>query len=232
MHIIIASTNSEKAHLLKQLLSMAIREDQDRVSTLFDKTIHKEYALIEKLMETLSSYTAETPLELAKKKAIETARTLNTYAIAEETLLTLPFLMNEDKAFQEKKAYQNASFSEEKPLFSFQKAHEKLKKSSESVLSRLKKYEDPLERMASLCSFFAYANHNGNHVETVVSRMEGYISDQEIGRRTFEYGSLFIKHEYAKTLSELPESIFLRITHRKKGIDRLYQLIRQHSLLT
>ncbi len=249
-HIIIASRNSEKARLLKQFLT-DLFQGQGRISTLFDKTIAKEYEIVETLMRNLASCSDISPLELAKKKAVMTATCLNAYAISEETLLTIPRIENDDEAFASKlKAHSSLSRSSQtsdqsyvtptqdtllsdpqkiNPLipFGFYKEHSSIVESSKFILEALSTFDDPLDRAATISSFFAFSSPNGIHTGTAVSRMEGYVAEQERGRRTFEYGSLFIKHEYSKTLSELPESVLMRISHRRKGIERLYHILKQ-----
>ncbi len=221
MHIIIASVNSEKARQLKDLLLETFQE-RARISTLFDKTISKDQELLENLKKELVSLVASTPSGLAEKKAHLVANALQTFALAEETLLTIPLLGNEDDAFLSK----TASTIHVNPIKLPQISFTNLQYNTQAILNLLLPHEDPFSRGACISSFLSLSAPKA-HIQTTVSRMEGYISEVERGKRTFEYGSIFIKYEYSKTLSELPESVLTRISHRKNGIERLYNTLKQ-----
>lgn len=57
--------------------------------------------------------------------------------------------------------------------------------------------------------------------KSVRGTCEGKILTAERGRGGFGYDSLFVKHEYSKTFSELEESVKNRISHRRKAFDKM-----------
>ena len=50
---------------------------------------------------------------------------------------------------------------------------------------------------------------------------EGILLTQERGGGGFGYDPLFLKHEYSKTFSEMPETLKNRISHRRKALDKI-----------
>ncbi len=56
-------------------------------------------------------------------------------------------------------------------------------------------------------------------IKTVSARVEGYIIEEEKGRSGFGYDSIFMKHDYDKTFSELSEDVKNRVSHRRKALD-------------
>jgi XTP/dITP diphosphohydrolase len=54
---------------------------------------------------------------------------------------------------------------------------------------------------------------------------EGMILEEERGSVGFGYDSLFVKHGYGKTFSELEEETKNRISHRRKALDKLLPIL-------
>lgn len=57
--------------------------------------------------------------------------------------------------------------------------------------------------------------------QTVTGFLEGNLIDEERGSNGFGYDSIFIKHDYSKTLAELEEDTKNLISHRRKALDKL-----------
>ena len=56
---------------------------------------------------------------------------------------------------------------------------------------------------------------------SVASRAEGLIAEEERGKITFEFDTIFIKYDYSKTIGELPPSVKSRVSHRRKAFEKI-----------
>ncbi len=61
--------------------------------------------------------------------------------------------------------------------------------------------------------------------KTATGTCEGFLLSHDKGRDGFGYDSLFIKHGYHKSFAELGDSIKNRISHRRKALDKLMNLL-------
>lgn len=229
-HMIIASTNRQKARMLQLLLKEATKgNDKVQISTLFDKTLTKDETMLQAVMKQLFEAQDESAQLLARKKALIVAQAFSTTAIGEETLLTIPQVSDEKESFQTKSLRSANELFDTQYIFSAHNAPSFLQDTIHFILQSILHCDDPFSRGASLLSSLALVSSKGETIAQTEARMEGFLAKEERGRRTFEFGSIFIKHEYSKTLSELPESTFMRISHRKRAIDRLYALATQQQ---
>jgi len=80
------------------------------------------------------------------------------------------------------------------------------------------------ERAAYLESCVACVSAEGK-IKKGTGRVEGSITDSERGKASFEFDTIFVKHDYMKTLAELSESVRLRISHRRKAIEKLISFL-------
>jgi XTP/dITP diphosphohydrolase len=80
--------------------------------------------------------------------------------------------------------------------------------------------KNEFERTAYLESCVACYEPQGKFREAV-GRTEGLIADSERGKGSFEFDTIFIKHDYMKTLAELSPSVRSRISHRRKAVEKL-----------
>lgn len=85
-----------------------------------------------------------------------------------------------------------------------------------------------IERHAYLECSLALARPDGL-IKSVTQRSEGYLAEAERGKITFEFDTIFIKHDYSKTLGELTPSVKARISHRRKALEKL--LLTANALL-
>lgn len=77
-----------------------------------------------------------------------------------------------------------------------------------------------LDRAAYLTCTLAFADAEGVK-KTVTGTCEGEITEAEHGRQGYGYDAIFRKHDYDRTFSELDENIRVRISHRRKALDKL-----------
>ena len=164
--------------------------------SLFDFPTYKP------LKETACSF-----VENAKAKAIQAASTLQVTCIADDFGLVIPSLGGEARTFQ--KRYETLSQS------AVVQAKELLKE-----MQRLKDFE----RSAYLECSIAIAIPKG-HVKHASARCEGLIAENERGKISFEFDTIFIKHDYSKTLAELPTAVRSRISYRRKACEKLVREI-------
>ena len=144
--------------------------------------------------------------EYAMKKALYGVQKTNLPSLADETLLVVPAIETHKEAFLKK---QKSAL-----------AHTLLP-DAKSLLKSMKE-KDGLERTCYLESALALAlPGNPPEVHHTIVRQEGSLAEEERGGGTFDFDSLFLKHDYKKTLSEMPESMLVRISHRRKGLEKL-----------
>jgi len=155
------------------------------------------------------SKTKESFEENAIEKALHAAQQLNRPCITDESGLVIPYLGNEKISLERKK-----NIAEGKKL-----------PDTKTLLNDLQGVDEG-NREAFLECVLAFAMP-GSLIRTSSARIEGYIAQEEMGPATFDFSSIFIKHEYSKTLAKLPESVQLRISHRRKACEKLQSAIRE-----
>ena len=152
---------------------------------------------------------ASTFEENAVAKALAAAKILQQPCLADESGLVVPYLGDYADSLRRKK---------------LQPSGKKLP-NTQQLLSDLQGVDD-LNRTAFLECVIAFATPEGV-VKTASARMEGMISQKEQGPSSFDFNSVFIKFEYSKTLAELPESVCIRISHRRKACEKLWPTLRE-----
>lgn len=96
------------------------------------------------------------------------------------------------------------------------------------ILSALSGNEE--RREAYLECALSFATPGQGAVSTASCRMEGHIATEEKGSHRADFGTIFIKHDYGKTLAELSPSTRERISHRKKACEKLFPSIKSHIM--
>jgi XTP/dITP diphosphohydrolase len=91
---------------------------------------------------------------------------------------------------------------------------------SKKILTDLQGVEEA-NRSAFLECAIAFACPKKGMIKITSSRLEGYIAMAESGPASFDFASIFVKNEYSKTLASLPQSVFERISHRRKACEKL-----------
>ncbi len=137
-------------------------------------------------------------LENAQDKARHAAKALGKCCLAEQWGLILPALGDAAKAL-----FQNPSTAQQ----------------TKEILDCLKHKEEH-ERSAYLESSVACALPDGRERHGV-GRTEGFIAESERGKGSSDFDSIFIKHDYMKTLAELSPSVRSRISPRRKALEKM-----------
>ena len=140
----------------------------------------------------------------AIQKAVHAAKTLSRWTLADDTGLIVPALQGAPGAYTARYAGPHATDSDNR----------------KKLLLDLKEIQDP-HRQAYFECWLAVAAPEGLK-KCVRGVCEGNILTEEKGGKGFGYDSLFVKHEYGKSFSELEESLKNRISHRRKALDKLH----------
>ena len=148
--------------------------------------------------------------ENALHKAVCAAQTLHVPCISDESGLVIPFLGDYKESLRRK---------QQQPVG-------KRLPNTKQILEDLKNVDDA-NRTAFLECVVAFATPDGV-TKTAAARMEGMIATSEHGPASFDFSSIFIKHEYSKCLAELPESAYIRISHRRKACEKLWPTLREY----
>ncbi len=141
--------------------------------------------------------------ENAIAKALHAAKTLNYFALGDDSGLIVPALNGEPGILSARYAGNHATDADNR------------KKLIEKMTSLVEE-----DRNAYYECCLALASPE-NLIKSVSATCEGSILPFEKGGGGFGYDSLFVKHEYNKTFSELEESTKNRISHRRKALDKI-----------
>ena len=191
MEVILASTNLHK-----------IREFKD----LLKPFTHIEFlSLLQFPHFEAPEETGLTFQENAILKAEYAAKTLNKWALADDSGLVVPALKGEPGVYSARYAGIGATDAENR----------------KRLLQAMEDLKTPERRSAYYECCLAIAGPSGE-IKSVTGVCEGYITQEEKGRNGFGYDPLFIKHDYDKTFAELEESVKNRISHRRKAFERLF----------
>lgn len=147
--------------------------------------------------------TGSTFEENAIIKAIDAAKTLNLWAIADDSGLVVPALHGAPGVYSARYAGPEATDKENR----------------KKLLQEMAHIQEP-NRQGYFECWVALASPSGLK-KTAKGISEGTILEKEKGSFGFGYDSLFVKHEYGKTFAELDEETKNRVSHRRKAIDRL-----------
>lgn len=145
----------------------------------------------------------ETFQENAILKAEHAAKELKCLVLADDSGLVVPALQNEPGVFSRRYAGANASDAENR----------------RKLLVKMEGLEG-VDRAAYYVCALALAGPEGLK-KCMESICEGVIGTEEKGRHGFGYDSLFIKHGYQKSFSELDETVKNQVSHRRKAFQRL-----------
>jgi XTP/dITP diphosphohydrolase len=117
------------------------------------------------------------------------------------------------------------------PALSTQRRYEHSKESAtdqtKKLLNEMRLYKE-MERHAFLECTLAIATPE-KILKTATQRAEGFLAEEERGKITFEFDTIFVKHDYSKTIGELAPSVRTRISHRRKALEKLAPTIERLS---
>jgi XTP/dITP diphosphohydrolase len=189
IQLVIASKNVHK-----------IREYKEILKELFNFDV---LSLLDFPKYTPKEESSKTFRENAISKALNAAKALNKWVIADDSGLIVPALKGQPGIVSARYAGKNASDVDNR----------------KKLLAEMKELEEE-DRNAYFECCIALASPEGLK-KCVCATCEGSIAKMERGGGGFGYDPLFIKHEYSKTFAELEASIKNRISHRRKALDKL-----------
>jgi XTP/dITP diphosphohydrolase len=194
MELVIASENTQKVHEIRNMLKEVA--PSLLVLSLFDfpnfrHNFSHDLADVDSFEEN------------AKAKALFAATSLGKACLADSSGIVVPALLKAGS-----KSYRRFEHPSKSPI-----------SQTKALLQEMKNYAD-LERQSYLECSLAIASPKGD-VKSVIQRQEGLIADEAKGETSFEFDSIFIKHDYSKTLGELAPSVRARISHRRKALEKL-----------
>ena len=211
MEIVIASSNTQKVLQIRQILKELAPKVY--VLSLFD---FPNYAL------PLHDPTKNI-VENAQNKAENASFALQKCCIAEEWELIIPSLTgtscklsNEEGQDGEKGCEKSSLETSMNCLFT---KGEKKRQQITNILNALMGKSEH-ERSAYIECCVACSMPDGK-ARIATARQEGYIAESERGKGGNDFDSIFIKYDYMKTLAELSPSVALRISHRRKALEKL-----------
>ena len=145
--------------------------------------------------------------ENAARKALLAAKSLQKICLGDDSGIVVPALGKIGQTL--KRRYQNEADS---PVVQTKK-----------LLQEMAPFKEQ-EREAYLECAIAIATPQ--EVKRVVTaRSEGTLAVAEKGKVMLEFDTIFIKHDYSKTIGELPQHIRDRISHRRKAVEKLLPLL-------
>lgn len=135
--------------------------------------------------------------ERARLKAVQAAAQLLVPCLVEQWTLTVPAIDS------------TLLFSEHIPR----------QQQVKMLLKQMQSCHDE-QRSAFFESSICWASPEGK-VHIASARTEGVIAEHEKGTASVDFDAVFIKHDYQKTMAELPESVRMRVSARRKALEKL-----------
>lgn len=189
IELVIASTNAHKVREFRTLLKPFARFDLLSLCDFPDYTPPEE--------------TGQTFEENARLKAEHAARSLNRWALADDSGLFVPALNGAPGIFSARYAGKDATDLENR---------KKLLEQMQHLMEE--------DRQAFFECSIALASPEGLK-KCVKGTCEGTLLTQDRGGNGFGYDPIFVKHGYSKSFAEIGESVKNRISHRRKALDKL-----------
>ncbi len=151
--------------------------------------------------------TGSTFEENAIVKAVDAAKALNCWAIADDSGLVVPALNGAPGVFSRRYAGEHATDKDNRV----------------KLLAEMRAIDAPFRQGVFEC-WIALASPQGLK-KCAKGTVEGMITEEDRGNLGFGYDPLFVKYEYGKTFAELEEETKNRISHRRKAIDKILPLL-------
>ncbi len=147
--------------------------------------------------------TGETFAANATLKAVHAASVLQSWVLADDSGLVVPALRGAPGVRSARYAGESATDGENR----------------KKLLEAMSSLSDEARAAYYECHV-ALASPEGLK-RCVCGTSEGKLLQTERGGGGFGYDPLFVKHEYSKTFSEMPETLKNRISHRRKALDKI-----------
>ena len=141
--------------------------------------------------------------QIAETKALDAAKTLDMYALSDDSGLCIP-LLNLEPGIRSARYAGTASTDKE---------------NRQKLITKLMDLKEH-ERDGYFISHMVLAAPD-KIIKSVEGICEGHILIEGVGSQGFGYDSLFKKHDYSKTFAQLSQEVKNKISHRAKALDKL-----------
>ena len=192
MELVLASSNVHKIRELREMLKSYKRLQHLDILSLLNFPDYKA-----------PPEDGATFKENVEIKALDAAKKLGKWVIADDSGLVIPALQGAPGVYSARYAGEEATDAENR----------------QKLLKQMQGLQD-IQRTGYFECWLSLASPEGIK-KTVSGTCEGLILEEEKGRNGFGYDPLFIKHDYDKTFSELDEQTKNKISHRRKALEKL-----------
>jgi len=192
MELVLASSNVHKIRELREMLKSYKRLQHLDILSLLNFPDYKA-----------PPEDGATFKENVEIKALDAAKKLGQWVIADDSGLVIPALQGAPGVYSARYAGEEATDAENR----------------QKLLKQMQGLQD-IQRTGYFECWLSLASPEGIK-KTVSGTCEGLILEEEKGRNGFGYDPLFIKHDYDKTFSELDEQTKNKISHRRKALEKL-----------
>lgn len=141
-------------------------------------------------------------LENAKTIALDAYKQLSSPVLVEETILIIPGLGPDRTSYDIKLSDQYTTNVEK----------------AKAILEMTRELENDERNITFESSLYFISEHEAFHSTATV---EGYLSTETKGSNDHFLENIFIKHDYDKTLAQLPVNVRDRISYRFKAFEKL-----------
>lgn len=145
--------------------------------------------------------------ENALIKAVDAAKQLKKWSLADDSGLVVPRLQGAPGVISRRYAGEQATDADNR----------------KKLLNAMRNMSG-IERSAYFECCLALCGPDGSE-KCVTGICEGTLLNEERGNNGFGYDPLFIKHDYDKTFAELDASVKNRISHRYKALEKLLPIL-------
>jgi XTP/dITP diphosphohydrolase len=195
--LILATRNIHKIREMREILSPLV--DLDLLSLL-------DYPSYVPPEETGTSFE-----ENATIKAVDAAKKLGVWSLADDSGLVVPALQGAPGVYSAR--------------FAGLKANDK--ENRQKLLDKMKNFSE-VDRSAYFECCIVLASPKGI-IKAVSATCEGKVLTKETGGSGFGYDSLFVKNDYRMSFAEIESSIKNKISHRRKAIDKILPFLQSLS---
>lgn len=197
MELVLATANVHKLREMRDMLKSMLRSAKN-----FDIISLMNFPDYKAPEESGSTFQAN-----AEIKAVDAARTLKRWVIADDSGLVVPALNGEPGIRSRRYSGENATDKE----------------NNKKLLERMQGLQD-IQRSAYYECCICVCSPEGKF-KIFTGHCEGLIVDAPKGGNGFGYDPLFLKHDHQKTFGELTEDTKNRISHRRKALDKAVTFI-------